>query len=145
MRSQTAAATGFAAVAITITIASVSASSPAPVSLEPGELCVLNPYSLILSCFLGNLTLSFRLGIDGIWSTVRIAIGSPSQYVNVLPSTSLSELWTVGPGGCLESMSTLFSFLAPLSAFHFTRPSLYVVRDDARLTDLTVCRGTTLH
>ncbi|PNY28600.1 Candidapepsin [Tolypocladium capitatum] len=42
------------------------------------------------------------LGIDGNWSTVTFLLGSNSDFVNVLVSTSLSEFWAVGPGGCLE-------------------------------------------
>ncbi|OAA81084.1 Peptidase aspartic, catalytic [Akanthomyces lecanii RCEF 1005] len=40
------------------------------------------------------------LGIDGNWSTVRFLLGTESNLINVVPSTSLSELWAVGPGGC---------------------------------------------
>ncbi|KAM3456036.1 hypothetical protein MY3296_001905 [Beauveria thailandica] len=40
------------------------------------------------------------LGIDGNWSTVRFLLGTQSDLVNIIPSTSLSELWAVGPGGC---------------------------------------------
>ncbi|KAJ3479275.1 hypothetical protein NLG97_g8358 [Lecanicillium saksenae] len=41
-----------------------------------------------------------RLGIDGNWSSVAFLLGTESDSVNILPSTSLSELWAVGPGGC---------------------------------------------
>ncbi|KAK5998285.1 hypothetical protein PT974_00659 [Cladobotryum mycophilum] len=58
----------------------VAANHPSPVSLAPGDW----------------------LGIDGNWSTVKFLLGSPVQCVNVLVSTSLSEFWAVGPGGCLE-------------------------------------------
>ncbi|KOS21539.1 hypothetical protein ESCO_005169 [Escovopsis weberi] len=44
------------------------------------------------------------LGIDGNWSTVKLMVGSPRQFVSVLASTSLSELWAVGPGGCPERL-----------------------------------------
>ncbi|KAH7160288.1 aspartic peptidase domain-containing protein [Dactylonectria estremocensis] len=40
-------------------------------------------------------------GIDGNWSTVTFYVGSNSQQVDVLVSTSLSEFWAVGSGGCL--------------------------------------------
>lgn len=40
------------------------------------------------------------LGIDGNWSTVRFLLGTQSDLIDVIPSTSLSELWAVGPGGC---------------------------------------------
>ncbi|OAA68952.1 Peptidase aspartic, catalytic [Cordyceps fumosorosea ARSEF 2679] len=40
------------------------------------------------------------LGIDGNWSSVSFLLGTESDPVNIIPSTSLSELWAVGPGGC---------------------------------------------
>ncbi|KAF9881858.1 eukaryotic aspartyl protease [Colletotrichum karsti] len=40
-------------------------------------------------------------GIDGNWSTVKFQLGTPKQSVNVLVSTSLSEFWVVGSGGCI--------------------------------------------
>ncbi|OLN87960.1 Aspartic proteinase yapsin-3 [Colletotrichum chlorophyti] len=40
-------------------------------------------------------------GIDGNWSAVKIQVGTPEQSANVLVSTSLSEFWVVGTGGCL--------------------------------------------
>ncbi|KAH7327987.1 aspartic peptidase domain-containing protein [Stachybotrys elegans] len=58
----------------------VRADGPAPVALESGGW----------------------LGIDGNWSSVRFDVGSPSQEINVLISTSLSEFWTIGPGGCVR-------------------------------------------
>ncbi|KAK2055447.1 eukaryotic aspartyl protease [Colletotrichum caudatum] len=39
-------------------------------------------------------------GVDGNWSTVELQVGTPGQTVNVLPSTSLSEFWVIGAGGC---------------------------------------------
>ena len=44
----------------------------------------------------------FRLGIDGNWSTYSFLIGE-NNNVNVLFSTTLSEFWAVGPGGCGKS------------------------------------------
>ncbi|KAL7921655.1 aspartic peptidase domain-containing protein [Trichoderma austrokoningii] len=61
----------------------VYANEPAPVAFDAGEW----------------------LGIDGNWSTIKVLLGSNSDLVNVLLSTSLSELWAVGPGGCLQSTS----------------------------------------
>ncbi|CAM1511228.1 Fc.00g087410.m01.CDS01 [Cosmosporella sp. VM-42] len=52
-------------------------------------------------CSWNYLTSGNRLGIDGNWSTSNFFLGSNSQQVNVLVSTSLSEFWAVGPGGCL--------------------------------------------
>ncbi|EXF85652.1 eukaryotic aspartyl protease [Colletotrichum fioriniae PJ7] len=40
-------------------------------------------------------------GVDGNWSTVKFQVGTPGQSVNVLASTSLSEFWAIGAGGCL--------------------------------------------
>ncbi|GKT48607.1 uncharacterized protein ColSpa_08788 [Colletotrichum spaethianum] len=42
-------------------------------------------------------------GVDGNWSTIRLQVGTPGQTVNVLPSTSLSEFWAIGAGGCLAN------------------------------------------
>ncbi|RFU74103.1 eukaryotic aspartyl protease family [Trichoderma arundinaceum] len=56
------------------------ANDPAPVAFDAGEW----------------------LGIDGNWSTIKVLLGSNSDLVNVLLSTSLSEFWAVGPGGCLK-------------------------------------------
>ncbi|GKT85346.1 eukaryotic aspartyl protease [Colletotrichum tofieldiae] len=42
-------------------------------------------------------------GVDGNWSTIRLQVGMPGQSVNVLASTSLSEFWAIGAGGCLAS------------------------------------------
>ncbi|EXJ55477.1 hypothetical protein A1O7_08404 [Cladophialophora yegresii CBS 114405] len=39
-------------------------------------------------------------GYDGLWSAVSIRVGSPEQYVYVLPSTLSQETWVVGPAGC---------------------------------------------
>ncbi|PTB63940.1 acid protease [Trichoderma citrinoviride] len=58
----------------------VYANDPAPVAFDAGEW----------------------LGIDGNWSTIKVLLGSNSDLVNVLMSTSLSEFWAVGPGGCLQ-------------------------------------------
>ncbi|KAL7949922.1 acid protease [Trichoderma barbatum] len=58
----------------------VYANDPAPVAFDAGEW----------------------LGIDGNWSTIKVLLGSNSDLVNVLMSTSLSEFWAIGPGGCLK-------------------------------------------
>ncbi|KAK1597289.1 eukaryotic aspartyl protease [Colletotrichum navitas] len=39
-------------------------------------------------------------GVDGNWSAIELQVGTPGQTVNVLPSTSLSEFWVIGAGGC---------------------------------------------
>ncbi|WYZ45322.1 hypothetical protein EsH8_VIII_000638 [Colletotrichum jinshuiense] len=40
-------------------------------------------------------------GVDGNWSAVKFQVGTRMQSVDVLVSTSLSEFWVVGSGGCL--------------------------------------------
>ena len=40
------------------------------------------------------------LGYDGRWSAISIRVGSPEQWVSVLPSTLSQETWVIGPGGC---------------------------------------------
>ncbi|KEF53009.1 uncharacterized protein A1O9_10917 [Exophiala aquamarina CBS 119918] len=40
------------------------------------------------------------LGYDGAWSPVNIRVGTPQQYVSLLPSTLSQETWVVGPAGC---------------------------------------------
>lgn len=39
-------------------------------------------------------------GIDGPWSTFDLRVGTPSQLVRVLPSSSGSEVWVIHPSGC---------------------------------------------
>ncbi|EXJ84854.1 hypothetical protein A1O3_05529 [Capronia epimyces CBS 606.96] len=39
-------------------------------------------------------------GYDGAWSTINIRVGSPEQWLSVLPSTLSQETWVVGPAGC---------------------------------------------
>ncbi|KAI5868434.1 acid protease [Durotheca rogersii] len=39
-------------------------------------------------------------GIDGNWSSLGLFVGEPAQEIDVTVSTSLSEIWVVGPGGC---------------------------------------------
>lgn len=40
------------------------------------------------------------LGYDGLWSPISIRVGSPEQWLSVLPSTLSQETWIIGPGGC---------------------------------------------
>jgi len=40
------------------------------------------------------------LGYDGNWSPVSIRVGTPQQYLSLLPSTLSQETWVVGPAGC---------------------------------------------
>ncbi|PHH74128.1 hypothetical protein CDD82_5092 [Ophiocordyceps australis] len=70
------------ATALTAALALVrvaDALDPAPVALQAGT-------------WLGN---------DGNWSSVAFALGSSSAQSNVFVSTSLSEFWAIGPGGCV--------------------------------------------
>ncbi|KAL2444138.1 hypothetical protein ABEF95_015161 [Exophiala dermatitidis] len=39
-------------------------------------------------------------GYDGSWSAVTIRVGTPEQWLYVLPSTLSQETWVVGPAGC---------------------------------------------
>ena len=39
-------------------------------------------------------------GYDGSWSAVNIQVGTPEQFLYVLPSTLAQETWVVGPAGC---------------------------------------------
>lgn len=58
----------------------------------------------------------FRYGYDGDWSAISLRIGTPEQWVDVLPNTQSSETWVVGPGGC--DNSERISFLGYQSANH---------------------------
>lgn len=40
------------------------------------------------------------LGCDGSWSAISIRVGTPQQYLAVLPNTLRQETWVVGPAGC---------------------------------------------
>ncbi|KIV93874.1 hypothetical protein PV10_05053 [Exophiala mesophila] len=40
------------------------------------------------------------LGYDGSWSAISIRVGTPQQYLAVLPNTLRQETWVVGPAGC---------------------------------------------
>ncbi|KIX00049.1 uncharacterized protein Z518_10976 [Rhinocladiella mackenziei CBS 650.93] len=39
-------------------------------------------------------------GYDGLWSAVSIRLGSPQQWLSLLPSTLSQETWVVGASGC---------------------------------------------
>ncbi|KAF2163659.1 hypothetical protein M409DRAFT_57163 [Zasmidium cellare ATCC 36951] len=65
--------------------AATNNSVPAPVSIPPSE---------------------YWDGNDGQWSTFQIEVGTPSQLVRLLPSTSASagtSIWVVLPQGCSEA------------------------------------------
>ncbi|PHH89428.1 hypothetical protein CDD83_6081 [Cordyceps sp. RAO-2017] len=74
------ASTAAAAAAAAVFAGVAHALDPAPVSLQASDW----------------------LGIDGNWSTVSFLLGSDSEVVNVLLSTTLSEFWAIGPGGCVD-------------------------------------------
>ena len=40
------------------------------------------------------------LGYDGNWSPITIRVGTPEQWVYVLPNVLSQETWVIGPGGC---------------------------------------------
>jgi len=40
------------------------------------------------------------LGYDGLWSSISIRVGSPEQWLSVIPSTVTQETWVIGPSGC---------------------------------------------
>ena len=40
------------------------------------------------------------VGYDGRWSAISIRVGSPEQWLSVLPNTLSQETWVIGPGGC---------------------------------------------
>ncbi|KAF7869801.1 hypothetical protein EAF04_004585 [Stromatinia cepivora] len=44
-------------------------------------------------------------GDDGSWSVVSIRLGTPQQWVNLLPNTLSAEIWGVGPYGCQDGAS----------------------------------------
>ncbi|KAG5960868.1 hypothetical protein E4U57_008014 [Claviceps arundinis] len=68
------------------TAAAAAAASLAPVTTP------LAPQPVALNA-------SEWLGIDGNWSTYAFLIGN-NNPVNVLFSTTISEFWAIGPGGC---------------------------------------------
>ncbi|UKZ59939.1 uncharacterized protein TrAtP1_001227 [Trichoderma atroviride] len=79
----------------------VYANEPSPVAFDAGEW----------------------LGIDGNWSTIKVLLGSNSDLVNVLLSTSLSEFWAIGPGGCLQNTSPSQHDRGPPLARHLGDPT----------------------
>ncbi|KAK2855690.1 hypothetical protein FQN49_004936 [Arthroderma sp. PD_2] len=44
------------------------------------------------------------IGYDGAWSSVSIRVGTPSQWLEVIPNTGSSETWVIGRGGCDATM-----------------------------------------
>jgi hypothetical protein len=40
------------------------------------------------------------VGYDGQWSPITIRVGTPEQWLSVLPSTLSQETWLVGPAAC---------------------------------------------
>ncbi|KAG6048218.1 hypothetical protein E4U39_007599 [Claviceps sp. Clav50 group G5] len=53
-----------------------------------------------------SLNASEWLGIDGNWSTYAFLVGN-NNPVNVLFSTTISEFWAIGPGGCPDKQAEL--------------------------------------
>ena len=67
------------AFAVLLSLATFGASEPAPI--------------------VTTATTDF-VGYDGLWSAISIRVGTPEQYVSVLPGTLSQETWVVGPAGC---------------------------------------------
>jgi hypothetical protein len=42
----------------------------------------------------------FSVGNDGSWSTIKVRVGNPEQYVDSLISTAGQETWVIDPSGC---------------------------------------------
>ena len=45
----------------------------------------------------------FRDGIDGLWSSFTIRVGTPAQNLRVFVSTASQETWVILPEGCVNS------------------------------------------
>ena len=46
-----------------------------------------------------------RLGYDGSWNPVTIRVGTPPQWIYVLPNTLSQETWAISNGGCDRSFT----------------------------------------
>lgn len=109
--------------AILLTLAA-RAAAQTPIALQDSnwfDLRDVSSMTLLLIIPPADRFLDPRMGVDGNWSTVGLQIGSSAHKVNILVSTALSELWVVGPGGCLISMldpsaslTIPLSYLSPL-------------------------------
>ncbi|KAG6216042.1 hypothetical protein E4U50_006561 [Claviceps purpurea] len=75
------------------TAAAAAAASLAPVTTP------LAPQPVALNA-------SEWLGVDGNWSTYAFLVGN-NNPVNVLFSTTISEFWAIGPGGCPDKQAEL--------------------------------------
>ncbi|KAM5433532.1 hypothetical protein MferCBS31731_007038 [Microsporum ferrugineum] len=64
-------------------LAAAAVSSTAPLSVTPS---------------------SNWIGYDGSWSSLSIRVGTPSQWLQVIPNTGSSETWVIGRGGCDATM-----------------------------------------
>ncbi|KAF7530450.1 hypothetical protein G7054_g9577 [Neopestalotiopsis clavispora] len=51
-------------------------------------------------------------GIDGNWSAMGLYVGAPEQQVDVLVSTSLSEIWVIESNGCGATRGNVFNISA---------------------------------
>lgn len=45
-------------------------------------------------------------GIDGQWSSFTLRIGTPQQFVRVLPATASQQTWAIRPQGCAYTTDT---------------------------------------
>lgn len=48
----------------------------------------------------------YRDGVDGPWSSVDVAVGSPPQALRVLVSLAGQETWVVLPKGCADNTTS---------------------------------------
>lgn len=60
-------------------------------------------YIILRSKFVCSPLKMTRLGYDGRWSPVTIRVGTPPQWIYVLPNTLSQETWAISPGGCDRS------------------------------------------
>ncbi|KAI1615148.1 aspartic peptidase domain-containing protein [Exophiala viscosa] len=78
------------------------------------------------------------LGYDGSWSTVSIRVGSPDQWLDVLPSTISQETWVIGPAGC-DNTTTCQNkrggLFAAMASTTWVAEGLYELDFDTRLGD----------
>ncbi|KAF3490861.1 uncharacterized protein GIQ15_00378 [Arthroderma uncinatum] len=63
--------------------AAAAAGSPAPLSVTPSTNWI---------------------GYDGAWSSLSIRVGTPAQWLEVIPDTGSSETWVIGRDGCDATM-----------------------------------------
>ncbi|KAL9616637.1 MAG: hypothetical protein Q9160_008520 [Pyrenula sp. 1 TL-2023] len=78
-------------------------SSSLRTSFLAGVLFSWQTYSVSTPEPLGAPVDTKWLGYDGRWSPVTIRVGTPPQWIYVLPNTLSQETWAISPGGCDRS------------------------------------------